>query len=128
VRFWLLQVIYNKKFLIQIHFKFRFTLKSQPAEKLSQFGYRFYFLLNHLRFSKQSYIPIFKLNFSNFKNTQFDIFRYLWSGLLVFIGIYLNLYSKNQTSWNIFFKTYILNPKLVGFKKMFQTKKLVIDV
>ncbi|KAH9492093.1 hypothetical protein Btru_029466 [Bulinus truncatus] len=27
-------------------------------------------------------------------------FQYLWSGLVVVLGIYLNLYSKNKTSWD----------------------------
>ena len=28
------------------------------------------------------------------------LFRYVWSGLIVVFGIYLNIYSKNQAKWN----------------------------
>jgi len=34
-------------------------------------------------------------------------FQYLWSGLLVLIGIYLNLLSKNRDKWETMFKLYI---------------------
>jgi hypothetical protein len=31
-------------------------------------------------------------------------FSYVWSGLIVVLGIYLNVYSKNQSAWDARFK------------------------
>lgn len=36
------------------------------------------------------------------------MFRYLWSGLMVLIGIYLNLMSKNREKWDNLFRVYYL--------------------
>ena len=33
-------------------------------------------------------------------NTLLFVLRYVWSGLVVVLGIYLNLYSKNKASWD----------------------------
>jgi len=44
-------------------------------------------------------------------------FQYVWSGILVLIGIYLNLYSKNKTSWDIFFKTKYIKFRIMLFKR-----------
>jgi hypothetical protein len=30
----------------------------------------------------------------------FSFFSYVWSGLIVIVGIYLNVYSRNQTAFN----------------------------
>ena len=45
----------------------------------------------------------------------FQFIRYLFSGLLVVLGIYLNVYSKNKKAWNTFFyKNYL---RLCGHKE-----------
>lgn len=35
------------------------------------------------------------------------LFSYIWSGLIVVIGIYLNVYSKNRAAWDAKFKEWI---------------------
>ena len=45
-----------------------------------------------------------KKKLNSFLNFKIYFLRYFWSGLIVVLGIYLNLYSKNQKSWNSFFK------------------------
>lgn len=40
-------------------------------------------------------------------------FEYLFSGLLVVLGIYLNLYNKNRRAWNV----YIYNKYTLYFKQ-----------
>ncbi|VDN81810.1 unnamed protein product [Brugia pahangi] len=35
------------------------------------------------------------------------VMQYLWGGLLILIAIYLNLYSKNRTSWELIIKNFI---------------------
>ncbi|XP_013406770.1 adenosine 3'-phospho 5'-phosphosulfate transporter 2 [Lingula anatina] len=39
-------------------------------------------------------------------------FQYLWAGLIVLLGIYLNIYSKNKTKWDPVIREYLtrLNP------------------
>jgi len=34
--------------------------------------------------------------------------RYVWSGVIVIIGIYLNIYSKNRAQWDARFKDWTL--------------------
>ncbi|XP_052774414.1 adenosine 3'-phospho 5'-phosphosulfate transporter 2-like [Mya arenaria] len=44
-------------------------------------------------------------------------YQYLWSGLLVVLGIYLNIYSKNRASWDTSIAQWLLRVKqLVGLE------------
>ena len=46
--------------------------------------------------------------------------RYLWSGFLVLFGIYLNLYSKNKASWDIYLKNRYIKFKIILFKRSYR--------
>lgn len=41
-------------------------------------------------------------------------YRYLWSGLIVVLGIYLNLYSKNKVAWDARIDEFLKN---IGIRK-----------
>ena len=45
---------------------------------------------------------------SGFVNTCVCGYRYVWSGFIVLVGIYLNIYSKNRVQWDARFKDLLL--------------------
>jgi len=36
------------------------------------------------------------------------VHRYVWSGFIVLLGIYLNIYSKNRVQWDALFRDWVL--------------------
>ena len=48
-------------------------------------------------------------------------FRYIWSGLIVVFGIYLNVYSKNKESWDAYLLLKLGEIKTVlGYGKLYK--------
>ena len=50
----------------------------------------------------------------------FVCFRYIWSGLIVILGIYLNVYSKNRVKWDA--------AVCDTFERYFHPKKSVVRI
>ncbi|BFZ00032.1 hypothetical protein BsWGS_03071 [Bradybaena similaris] len=52
-------------------------------------------------------------------------FQYLWSGLVVVLGIYLNLYSKNKTSWDAKIASLLQKLGLLKRKRALEPENIV---
>lgn len=80
---------------------------SDNMSKSSNDCFIFYFLHKAVYFPVIMRLLLFYLYYLNYIEFLSFFFRYLWSGLLVLIGIYLNLLSKNRDKWEAMFKLYI---------------------
>ena len=66
------------------------------------------------------YIAYTRKLYSLIINLSSNLFSYIWSGMIVVLGIYINVYSKNKTKWDNAFVDY--------YNKLTQRKRRLTTV